>query len=346
MRLRRRPARRRPARRARRGRALVARAHALRLRHDGRGPRRRRRRPRGVRRRPTSPPDDADVPAVTARAVLVRLRRRHLPVRPRRRAGAASTSTSPSRPGAFLGVVGPSGSGKTHPAAGVMGTMRPAAGAVYRAAGPARRLRAPGRDGELGLPGHRRRVRAHGPHRADVACRGRAGPSGPRSTEVLERLGIADLGGRHIRELSGGQQQRVFLARALLRRPAAAAARRADLRRRRRSTRHEVLHLLDELNADGLAIVLTTHDLNGIAAHLPTLVCLNRDGDRRRPARGRCSPPTCSSEPTAPAWRCWSTAACRSSSTRSSRPTVIRRGRSGDGRRSSSPSSSSSSATA
>ena len=41
-------------------------------------------------------------------------------------------------------------------------------------------------------------------------------------------------------------------------------------------TRHDVLHLLDDLNADGLTIVLTTHDLNGIAAHLPTVVCLNR----------------------------------------------------------------------
>jgi ABC-type Mn2+/Zn2+ transport system ATPase subunit len=40
--------------------------------------------------------------------------------------------------------------------------------------------------------------------------------------------------------------------------------------------RHEVLHLLDDLNARGLAIVLTTHDLNGIATHLPRLVCLNR----------------------------------------------------------------------
>jgi ABC-type Mn2+/Zn2+ transport system ATPase subunit len=40
--------------------------------------------------------------------------------------------------------------------------------------------------------------------------------------------------------------------------------------------RHEILHLLDDLNARGLAIVLTTHDLNGIAAHLPRIVCLNR----------------------------------------------------------------------
>ncbi|HSJ72747.1 MAG TPA: ATP-binding cassette domain-containing protein, partial [Miltoncostaeaceae bacterium] len=48
---------------------------------------------------------------------------------------------------------------------------------------------------------------------------------------VLSRLGIGDLGERHIRELSGGQQQRVFMARALLGRP-------------------ELL-LLDDLNATG-----------------------------------------------------------------------------------------------
>jgi ABC-type Mn2+/Zn2+ transport system ATPase subunit len=41
-------------------------------------------------------------------------------------------------------------------------------------------------------------------------------------------------------------------------------------------TRHDVLHLLGDLNDDGLTIVLTTHDLNGIATHLPTVVCLNR----------------------------------------------------------------------
>jgi ABC-type Mn2+/Zn2+ transport system ATPase subunit len=48
-------------------------------------------------------------------------------------------------------------------------------------------------------------------------------------------------------------------------------------------TRHDVLHLLEHLNDEGLAIVLTTHDLNGIASHLPRVVCLNNeivaDGD-------------------------------------------------------------------
>ena len=41
-------------------------------------------------------------------------------------------------------------------------------------------------------------------------------------------------------------------------------------------TRHEVLHLLADLHREGLAIVLSTHDLNGVAAHLPRIACLNR----------------------------------------------------------------------
>ncbi len=41
-------------------------------------------------------------------------------------------------------------------------------------------------------------------------------------------------------------------------------------------TRDEVLHLLADLNAQGVTIVLTTHELNSVAAHLPHVVCVNR----------------------------------------------------------------------
>jgi len=91
---------------------------------------------------------------------------------------------------------------------------------------------------------------------------------------VLDRLGIGDLADRHIRELSGGQQQRMFLARALLREPQVLLLDEptsgVDI-----NTRHDVLHLLADLHDEGMAIILTTHDLNGMAAHLPHLVCVN-----------------------------------------------------------------------
>jgi len=38
-----------------------------------------------------------------------------------------------------------------------------------------------------------------------------------------------------------------------------------------------VLHLLADLHQEGVSVLLTTHDLNGLAAHLPRLVCLNRE---------------------------------------------------------------------
>lgn len=93
---------------------------------------------------------------------------------------------------------------------------------------------------------------------------------------VLDGLGIGGLQHRHIRELSGGQQQRVFVARAMFGKPDVLLLDEptsgVDVR-----TRHEVLHLLRDLHGKGTTIVLTTHDLNGLASHLPRLVCLNRE---------------------------------------------------------------------
>ena len=92
---------------------------------------------------------------------------------------------------------------------------------------------------------------------------------------VMERLSIGDLSRRHIRELSGGQQQRVFLARALVSSPRLLLLDEptmgVDIK-----TRDEVMHLLDELNHQDVTIIMTTHEINSVAAHLPWVVCLNR----------------------------------------------------------------------
>ena len=177
--------------------------------------------------------------------------------------------------GTFTGVVGPSGSGKTTLLRAVLGTVRPVAGTVRREPGVS-----------VGYVPQVETVDWNFP--VTVAetvlmarTRGRrlpwAGPAEKREvTEVLDRLDIGGLRHRHIRSLSGGQQQRVFIARALLGRPDVLLLDEptsgVDVR-----TRHDVLHLLADLNAQGLAIVLSTHDLNGIAAHLPRLLCLNTE---------------------------------------------------------------------
>jgi zinc/manganese transport system ATP-binding protein/zinc transport system ATP-binding protein len=95
-----------------------------------------------------------------------------------------------------------------------------------------------------------------------------------RVTRLLDRLGIGGLADRHIRELSGGQQQRVFLARAMIGDPSLLLLDEptsgVDLK-----TRDDILHLLADLNGEGMTIVLTTHELNTVAAHLPWVVCVN-----------------------------------------------------------------------
>ena len=90
---------------------------------------------------------------------------------------------------------------------------------------------------------------------------------------MMNQLGIFDLAGRHIRQLSGGQQQRAFLARALVSSPSLLLLDEptsgVDVK-----TRDDVMHLLHDLNHQGVTIVITTHEINAVAVHLPWLVCL------------------------------------------------------------------------
>ena len=84
---------------------------------------------------------------------------------------------------------------------------------------------------------------------------------GPKVARVLAQVGLAAKARAFPHELSGGEQQRVAIARALVNDPFVLPADEPTGNLDERATRG-VFQLLREINANGTAVVMATHDLD------------------------------------------------------------------------------------
>lgn len=182
-------------------------------------------------------------------------------------------------PGQRVAVVGPNGAGKSTLFHCIAGLIRPSAGTIAIAAGH------PGAGGRREGAARARPVLAYAPQREavnwhfpasvyDVVMMGRfpfygpwrsPGPEDRQAVmEALQQMGLAHLAHTPVQDLSGGQQQRVFLARAL-----AQQARLLILDEPfnavEEGAQAAVVEALSGLKEKGVAVLLSTHDLDFVA---------------------------------------------------------------------------------
>ena len=184
--------------------------------------------------------------------------------------------------GEALGIVGPNGSGKSTLLKTIAGFLQPTSGDVY-VLGKQPRSLSPGTIAyvpqieavDWTFPATVYDVVAMGRF-PRLGLFGRYGAQDRVAVKrALEAVKMDSLADRHISALSGGQQQRVFVARAIAQRPKVLLLDEpttgVDA-----STEEALRKVVRELVADGMPIIMTTHDLDRAPEWFDRLIVLDR----------------------------------------------------------------------
>jgi zinc/manganese transport system ATP-binding protein len=183
------------------------------------------------------------------------------------------------RPGEFTGLIGPNGAGKTTILKVILGLQPPTAGRVLLNGRPRPR----GAGALIGYVPQKIVVDQDMPLRArDVAALGLDGnrlglplPSRKRSDRVQEALaavGAERYADARVGELSGGEQQRVLIAHAVISRPRLLLLDEPLANLDLRSEQGIVSVLARLAREQGIAVLISAHDMNPLMAETDTIV--------------------------------------------------------------------------
>jgi len=186
--------------------------------------------------------------------------------------------------GEFLGLIGPNGSGKTTLLHIMLGLLEPDTGSVELFGTPIDAFDEGHRIGYVSqqstnkgssMPVTVREIVEMGRF-SHVGSRRLGADDHAIVDDALETVNIDTLQHRRVNALSGGQRQRAYIARAL--------ASEADLLALDEPTvgvdaesRDQFYGLLDDLNNNGITIVLIEHDIGVVTDRASRIACINRE---------------------------------------------------------------------
>jgi zinc transport system ATP-binding protein len=190
--------------------------------------------------------------------------------------------------GSYLCIVGENGSGKSTLLKGLLGLLKPLSGRIVCGASL--------KNGGIGYLSQAAAAKQDFPAGVtEIVLTGFTGRMGMRpfykhdekqkAARVMDRLGIAGLGGRCFRELSGGQQRRALLARALcainldlenpLKNAGALLALDEPAAGLDPASCESLYELLAQINNEmGIAIVMVSHDIGNVQKYAKEIITM------------------------------------------------------------------------